>query len=440
MAELYKEENQETEDFKTREANLIEYFNNKINGLNEQNAQIRNDLMKDSFDELSKMYGINAEQFNRMTEMQKNSIMTNLIPQWSSLSQQTADNLKAEGGFYATIIAPLKDVAAAQDELYKGLDKVQKKSGQNFAAIANDTDKVISQAKRLLESNKDLVKSNEYQIKAVQSTINTVQQLVDKYKEAREAAADLVEAGYQKIFETNFGLIGTTAAKDSAATKTQYDDTYAPAYKSKTSASDIPGYTQYKASTPTITNVRSLLGDNQTASGSNATSTLPSGQGVYNSVALASMSANQYQNALNAFVGSGNNATTEEYRKSLDVLAKTYEAQMKTVSANTKSITSTLENRVSNINSNLDKLIRTNIAKSNELKQALVASSNKKLTVDQKVNIQANFPNLVEVRQIQDAFNSLINRTAQMVANQNYKVNQKSSGGKAKIKGSIKKS
>jgi len=53
------------------------------------------------------MYGINAEQFNAMTEQQKNSIMTNLFPQWGSLAQQMADTLKAEGGFYQTIVGPI---------------------------------------------------------------------------------------------------------------------------------------------------------------------------------------------------------------------------------------------------------------------------------------------------------------------------------------------
>jgi len=69
-----------------------------------------------------------------------------------------------------------------------------------------------------------------------------------------------------------------------------------------------------------------------------------------------------------------------------------------------------MDNKISNINLNIERLLADNINKLSEIKEVLVNNNN---TIEQKVDIQATFPSLVEIKTIQDAFDNLVNRAAQ---------------------------
>ena len=382
LAELYKDQNRDTEEWQIKKANLEQYYTNKINGLLEQNNQLRNDLMQDSFDQLAKMYGINAEQFNAMTEQQKNSIMTNLFPQWGSLAQQMADTLKAEGGFYQTIVGPIQEAAAANKDYYDGLNKIQLSSGQAFGAIVTGQDNLINKGKELLDHNDKLVNSWEDQIKAVQGTINKVNELSNAYINAKDNGKTIfqeIAKGYQKgSFASDLSILGTTGTADSTARKNEYYNQYGNVTKESQSKSDLKDYKDYQPESYTITNMRQLLKQ-------------------------ADLTSSSIPGVLSSF-DSNNKANLKTLIETTVDLNKQYN------NINLDSILTSMDNKISNINLNIERLLADNINKLSEIKEVLVNNNN---TIEQKVDIQATFPSLVEIKTIQDAFDNLVNRAAQ---------------------------
>jgi len=51
-------------------------------------------MMEDTFNEMAKMYDTNVENYKKMTQATKDTLMSDMIPYWKSGVQEMADSVK----------------------------------------------------------------------------------------------------------------------------------------------------------------------------------------------------------------------------------------------------------------------------------------------------------------------------------------------------------
>ena len=74
-----------------KEALIQEQYGQLINGIVAENEVIRTNLHESAFTELADLYNVDVENFQNMTDAEKEILMSDMIPQWTSGVQQMAD-------------------------------------------------------------------------------------------------------------------------------------------------------------------------------------------------------------------------------------------------------------------------------------------------------------------------------------------------------------
>lgn len=180
-----------------KELLINEQYNELINSLTEKNQTIRNNLHESAFEELSRLYDTDLEHYKQMTEEQKNILLNDLIPQWTSGVQQMADTFAGEGGLKEVCKDALLELEEATEDYRKSLEKIETSAEVAFDKVYNGEDKVIEQTRDLISENEELIGTYEEQLDAVQSVIDKLDELLEKYKEVTAAAKETAQAGYE---------------------------------------------------------------------------------------------------------------------------------------------------------------------------------------------------------------------------------------------------
>ena len=186
-----------------KELLINEQYNELINSLTEKNQTIRNNLYESAFEELSRLYDTDLEHYKQMTEEQKNILLNDLIPQWTSGVQQMADIFAGEGGLKEVCKDALLELEEATEDYRKSLEKIEASAEVAFDKVYNGEDKIIEQTRDLINENEELIGTYEDQLDAVQSVIDKLDELLDKYKEVTAAAKETAQAGYEYNYEEN---------------------------------------------------------------------------------------------------------------------------------------------------------------------------------------------------------------------------------------------
>lgn len=186
-----------------KELLINEQYNELINSLTEKNQTIRNNLYESAFEELSRLYDTDLEHYKQMTEEQKNILLNDLIPQWTSGVQQMADTFAGEGGLKEVCKDALLELEEATEDYRKSLETIEASAEVAFDKVYNGEDKVIEQTRDLINENEELIGTYEDQLDAVQSVIDKLDELLDKYKEVTAAAKETAQAGYEYNYEEN---------------------------------------------------------------------------------------------------------------------------------------------------------------------------------------------------------------------------------------------
>lgn len=197
---------------------LTEQYGELINGLVEQNETIKQNLHESTFFALEGLYKADSESFKEMTgkdieafrdltDAEKDLIIGELIPQWNSGVQNMVDTFAGEGG----LIPVCKDAFEELDETTKdyqdSLDELESAAGIDFDNIASGYDENIEKAQDLLYANDDLINKYMEEIDAILEVISQLDDLIFKYKEVHDAAIEAAEAAYKFV----------TAQKEAAA-------------------------------------------------------------------------------------------------------------------------------------------------------------------------------------------------------------------------------
>lgn len=180
-----------------KELLINEQYNELINSLTEKNQTIRNNLYESAFEELSRLYDTDLEHYKQMTEEQKNILLNDLIPQWTSGVQQMADTFAGEGGLKEVCKDALLELEEATEDYRKSLEKIETSAEVAFDKVYNGEDKVIEQTRDLISENEELIGTYKEQLDAVQSVIDKLDELLEKYKEVTAAAKETAQVGYE---------------------------------------------------------------------------------------------------------------------------------------------------------------------------------------------------------------------------------------------------
>ena len=196
MLELYEDQTLSDKERERKKALLIEQYGELINGKTEQNTQIRINLEQSAFDELAALYDRNVEEFQNMTDAEKDILMIDLIPAWSSGVQEMIDTFIAEGGFIPACIEAFEKLGQAVDGYKEDIKDVEDVGDMNAGDLKNGVDDLIDSTNELITNNDKLLESANQELEAIQSIIAELEKMIAKYQEAKDAAIDAVNAGY----------------------------------------------------------------------------------------------------------------------------------------------------------------------------------------------------------------------------------------------------
>jgi len=224
------------EERQQRELLLQEQYGELINGLVEQNEDIRSNLYQSSMSELFDLYNQNEENYDNMTQEQQdaldnyldtqydttnaafnnlfdiydksidqfknmtdeeiNNLEESFIPQWESGVQHMADVFANEGGFVPVCKDAMEELDNATQDYEDSLNDLQDTAGEDFAEIQDGIDDTIDETQELIENNDELIESYEDELEAIGEIIKQLQALETEYDTAKQKAIEATQAAY----------------------------------------------------------------------------------------------------------------------------------------------------------------------------------------------------------------------------------------------------
>lgn len=180
-----------------RELLLQNQYEQLINGLTEQNATVRENLHESAFDDLSKLYDIDVSNFQNMSDEEKDVLMSDLLPYWESGVQHMADVFAGDDGFLGVCKDAFDQLHDATKDYQDGLDELENTGRIDFESLEEGIDENIDRTQQLINDNTELINSYENELAAIGNVIGELDNLIDKYNSARDAAVAATKAAYE---------------------------------------------------------------------------------------------------------------------------------------------------------------------------------------------------------------------------------------------------
>ena len=180
-----------------RELLLQTQYEQLINGLTEQNTTVRENLHESAFDDLSRLYDVNVANFQNMSDEEKNVLMGDLLPYWESGVQHMTDVFAGEDGFLGVCKDAFDQLHDATKDYEDGLDELENTGRIDFESIGEGIDENINRTQQLINDNTELINTYEQELSAIGNVIAQLDGLIDKYNSARDAAVAATKAAYE---------------------------------------------------------------------------------------------------------------------------------------------------------------------------------------------------------------------------------------------------
>lgn len=190
------------EERQERELLLREQYGELINGLVEQNEDIRLNLHESAFTELADLYNTDYANFQALSDEERDILLSQMIPQWDSGVQHMADVFAGEGGFVPTVQESMNTLDDTTKQYQTDLEELQSAAGQDFDSIREGIDETITQTQDLILNNGDLIRSYEEELLVLGNVIQQLQALQLQYEATKNeaiAAAEAANAYWQTV-------------------------------------------------------------------------------------------------------------------------------------------------------------------------------------------------------------------------------------------------
>lgn len=383
LEDIWTDENLSKEQKLQKSYELQKYYGDQINKLLEDNANIRNNLIQSSTEELARIYGINIEQFQALSDKEQTDILKDLIPQAGSYLSNMVEGLIGQGGVGKLFDDSINRFLQAEDERINSIAEIEKNGQISFEDIINDTNTVIGQAEQLIDNNEALINSYEQELNAVQNTINGVNELIQTYERAKQAAIQAATAANDLLISNDAETIGSSLAQEQAAQNVN-DNVFNTWTSRNNSYGDLSNFTPYSPNWHS-SDFAAIFGSSN--------------------VSLADLAAYQHarQSAIEAATAANNAIVNQGGYTPINV----------------NSILDTIQSNVSHINDILEAL---HIDNSNYYANVLNKAKDieKAIVTNQTVHIDADFPNAKDVHHIIEAIEGLANAAAQRANSKGY--------------------
>lgn len=182
-----------------KEQLLTQQYGDLINGIVDQNEQLKRNLYESTFLELEDLYGKQAEIVQDFLDNQDDA-MSLLVNGWASGLQEMADQIYADGGFEPTYEQALADIVEATKEYEDSLVELQDKAKVTFDNLGEDVDEVQTEVEKLKDKTNELVGTFDSEVEAIKDVIGQIEQLNAKY-ESNAKAIDTARQAYEKYIQ-----------------------------------------------------------------------------------------------------------------------------------------------------------------------------------------------------------------------------------------------
>ena len=434
----YQEKMRDAANLSAEERELIEeQYNEKINGLLEENNVIRTNLGESAFDELAALYDSDEANFKDMSIEEQNIMLNEIIPHWDSGIQTMIDKMAGEEGFSVVCRNAMEQLDIATKEYDTSLKLIETTSGQTFGTLATNQSENIELARELAEAAQEVIDKAINEKIAIEELQGVVDGLALSYEAVKTAAEGALTAA-QNLMEFE----RKKAADEAEAERKRREE------EEKNSggqgSADTGGGGSGGGGTPQETPDNSNLAEGVAASiwihGSNTSGW---GKGATRAQRFNEKGVAAAQDLLNKAELRGDTTLYKNwigrqdelkkyYYKAFDTggytgewgnegkLAVLHEKELILNKDDTKNILAavslarTMESIISSLNDSL-------ISRASSLTSGLVANPNLgnsgQQEIQQNVSIEANFPNVSSRTEIEDAFKNLVNVASQHAFN-----------------------
>lgn len=402
-----------------RELLLQEQYGELINGLVEQNETIRSNLRDSAFEDLARLYEIDVSNFQNMSDEEQEILMSDLIPYWDSGVQHMADVFAGEGGFLGVCQEAFEQLHDATKDYEDGLTDLETTAGISFDNINDGIDDAIFKTEDLLNKNDELINAYQEEMDAIASVISQLDSLIAKYTAAKNEAIAATEAAYKYWVQEQQRAANAAAGNSSGGSG-----------GSGSSSGSGSGYGGSGSGSGRSGDGNLTVGDVATYSGSyyyDSYGTAPSGSrysGVAGGIVVDKINNNPYGVHIHSsdgkfrdlgwvkksqLTGYESGGYTGDWAGESGRLALLHQKEL-VLNAND---TSNILNAVQILRDITDTIGSSILAKMSAITANTSIGGNLGETFEQNVHIDANFPNVTNSKEIENAIDNLMNVATQ---------------------------
>ena len=405
-----------------RELLIQEQYGELINSLVEQNQTIRSNLYDSAFEDLSRLYDEDKNKFLSMAQEEQDAIIEGLIPSWDAGIQHMADTFVNENGFLNVCKDAFEELNDMTQLYEDELKEIQETADISFGDLSNGIDELIPLTQQLLKDNNDLIDSYVEQMNAISGVVNELDELIEKYKESADQAERATTAAYNYWSEQQ-----RQAAEKARKDQEEKDRKAAEEAARKKAAAAAPAPTPAPAPSyggdgvPRVGDVVNYVNGRYTADsygggnsgavglGGQVRITIVKEDGRPRPIHIARLSGGALGwVSRGQITGYDTGGYTGEWGET-GRLALLHQKELVLNKEDTKNLLNAV-----NVMRTITDAIGTKV-----LERLSIASSNNNFAnnvngmLDQNVHIEANFPNVKNSHEIEDALNNLVNMAAQ---------------------------
>lgn len=416
-----KNENAQANLYQSTMSHLFDLYNQNIVNYDEMSQEQRDildqfmsaetDLSNAAFDNLFNLYNVNIESFKTMTDEQQEILMGSLVPQWNTAVQMMVDNIAGAGGFIPTCKEAFEEIDEATQDYMTGLEELQKNANVSFDELKDGIDETIIETEKLLEDNNELISSYEQEIEAIRGVIDELEELISKYQAASDAAKKATEDAYNYWLaeqDKNATIDATLPDPNEGITTTDNtpvnDQPAAPIEPPKPSL-NIGSYVNVKAGSRWYRT--SYGGGDGPARSGSIVLTNPGSNYPYNIDWLGWVSKSAIQ-------GYDTGGYTGDWGSKDGRLAMLHQKELVLNANDTQNMLNAVE-ILRDITRNLGNTLFNKMAAISAGGTSAIANGVAAEGIEQNVHIDAQFPNVTNSHEIEDALNNLMNRASQFI-------------------------
>lgn len=403
---------------------LREQYGQYINDKTAENLVVRNNLMESAFADLAALYNTDVENYNQMSIDEQNILMGDLVPAWESGIQQMADKVAGEGGFIPVCEEAFENITEKTKDYEEQLDNMANAAGVSLDYITQGVNLLSDTFGKLIENNDELIDRMSTEVGSIQTLRDAANELVNEYHNVYNEAKSAVSEIHNFIQEEQkraaaYVSTANVAIESYNRTAKAYSDAYDKMassfenYAARVRSAASGGSSGGSGGSGGSSGDSGGSGGSSRGSGGGGSSSRTGSQsGTHVSTTWQNGKATQVnwrRDKKGNIIRLASGGYTGDWHSSEGRIAVLHQKQLVLNESDTKNIL----NSVSILRSMSDSVlgsIRNRNSNLNLANQSYLSSEN---GVEQNVHIEASFPNVDSKREIEEAFNDLVNLAAQ---------------------------